>query len=199
MRLILASNSPRRKDLLGRLHIPFEVRALPVRELGPDDAPATELPKLNAELKAQAVAEAFPEFPVLGADTVIVFGERIIGKPRDLAEARRTLLELAGKTHAVVTGLALLRKCDGVHEVWSERTEVTFRSFDEAVADRYLSLVDVLDKAGSYALQEHGELLISSVSGDADNVVGLPLAELRRRLERIGCMADPAGPPFTRG
>ena len=190
MPLILASKSPRRKELLGRLHIPFEVRTSPVAELGPDDAPAAEVPKLNAELKAQAVSEAFPEFPVLGADTVILFEGRIIGKPRDLAEARRTLLELAGKTHAVVTGLALLRRCDGVREVWSERTEVTFRSFDETVADKYLELVDVLDKAGSYALQEHGDMLISSVSGDPDNVVGLPLSELRRRLERIGCIPD---------
>lgn len=185
MPLILASKSPRRKALLGRLHIPFEVRTSPARELAPGDADAEALPIRNAELKAQAVAELCPEALVLGADTVIVFGNRIIGKPRDLADARRTLLELSGRTHRVVTGLALLRKRDGVREVWSESTDVTFRPFDEAVADRYLSLVDVLDKAGSYALQEHGELLISSVSGDADNVVGLPLSELERRLDRL--------------
>lgn len=186
MPLILASKSPRRRELLGRLHIPFEVRVLPTREFVQGEVPPHELPMRNAEAKARKVAEVCPDSLVLGADTVIVFSGRIIGKPRDLAEARETLLALAGNTHRVTTGVALVRQCDGVCEVWSESTEVKFRDFDEAVVGRYLSLVDVLDKAGSYALQEHGELLISELSGDADNVVGLPLGQLGRRLARLG-------------
>ena len=189
MPLLLASKSPRRKDLLGRLHIPFEVRVIPVRELGTDDAPVSELPVRNAELKARAVAEAFPEFLVLGADTVIIFEGRIIGKPRDLADARAKLLALSGKVHTVVTGLALLRQCDDVREVWSESTIVSFRNFGKETAERYLGCVNVLDKAGSYAIQEHGEELISAVSGDIDNVIGLPLGELGRRLARLGISA----------
>ena len=183
--LILASQSPRRRELLGRLHIPFEVHTLPTREFVQGEVPDAELPARNAEDKARKVAEAYPDALVLGADTVILFAGRIIGKPRDLADARATLLTLAGRTHRVVTGTALVRARDGIREVWSESTEVRFRDFGEAVADKYLSLVDVLDKAGSYAFQEHGDMLISEVSGDADNVVGLPLTELKLRLSEL--------------
>lgn len=178
MALILASKSPRRQELLGRLHIPFEVVVLPTRELSPGEAAAEELPVLNAELKARAVARSRPDDLVLGADTVIVFDGTVIGKPRDRRDALATLAKLSGRTHKVVTGIALLRERDHLREVWSEETSVTFRDFGPEVAEKYLSLVDVMDKAGSYALQEHGEMLIGSVDGDPDNVIGLPLQRL---------------------
>ena len=186
MSLILASESPRRRELLSRLGVPFEIRTLPVREYRQGDFPSSELPVRNAGLKAERVAAKFPEHVVIGADTVIVFDGRIIGKPADAAEARRTLLELAGKSHCVVTGLALLRVCDDTRIMWSESTRVTFKAYSAQVADEYMKLVNVLDKAGSYALQEHGDMLVESVDGDPDNVVGLPLGRLKRKLAALG-------------
>lgn len=191
MALVLASESPRRRELLAKLGVPFEIRTLPVCEYRQGDFPPFELPVRNAELKASRVSTRYPECAVLGADTVIVFGERIIGKPADAAAAKRTLLELAGKTHSVVTGLALLRAGDGTRITWSESTRVTFKAYSAAVADEYMRLVNVLDKAGSYAVQEHGDMLVDRVDGDLDNVVGLPLGRLKRELAELGLAGKP--------
>lgn len=185
MQLVLASLSPRRKELLSRLAYPFEVRSFPTREFVDGELPAERLPARNAEAKAAAVAERFPDAVVVGADTVIIFDGRIIGKPRDAEDAFRTLAALSGRTHEVVTGLALLRRRDGVREVWSESTAVTFKTLSPATIREYLRLVNVLDKAGSYALQEHGDMLVERVEGDPDNVIGLPLARLAERLARL--------------
>ena len=185
MQLILASLSPRRRELLSRLPYPFEVRSFPTREFSDGELPAERLPMRNAEAKAAAVAERFPEAVVVGADTVIVFSGRIIGKPRDPEDAFRTLAALSGRTHEVVTGMALLRKRDGVRKVWSESTRVTFKTLSPDTIREYLRRVDVLDKAGSYALQEHGDMLVERVDGDADNVVGLPLGRLAGLLAEL--------------
>ena len=185
MRLILASLSPRRRKLLSRLHYPFEVASLPTKEFADGELPAAELPLRNAEAKALAVAERFPDAAVIGADTVIEFDGRIIGKPRDLDDAFRTLSLLSGRTHRVVTGVALLRKSDKLRVVWSESTYVTFKTLAVETIREYLRRVDVLDKAGSYALQEHGELIVDRVEGDPDNVVGLPLGRLAAELAHL--------------
>ena len=181
-RLSLASLSPRRRELLARLPYPFEVRSLPVREFSDGELPAGELPLRNAEAKAQAVAENFPDAVVVGADTVIIFDGRIIGKPRDAADAFRTLSELSGRTHEVVTGVALLRRRDALRKSWSVGTRVTFKNLSPDTIREYMKRVDVLDKAGSYALQEHGGMIVARVDGDADNVVGLPLERLAAEL-----------------
>lgn len=182
--LILASNSPRRRELLLSLGIPFAVEAADIEEIELLDDPR-EVPLRNAERKAAAVAARHPHDPVLGADTVIVFRDAVIGKPRDEADALRILLLLAGKTHEVVTGLALLRGADGFRRIWRETTRVTFKPFDRETAERYLSLVSVLDKAGAYAIQESGEFLVESVDGSIENVIGLPLERLQEELIRL--------------
>ncbi|MBS5529490.1 septum formation protein Maf [bacterium] len=182
--LILASNSPRRRELLLSLGIPFAVEAADIEEIELLDDPR-EVPLRNAERKAAAVAARHPHDPVLGADTVIVFRDAVIGKPRDEADALRILLLLAGKTHEVVTGLALLRGADGFRRIWRETTRVTFKPFDRETAERYLSLVSVLDKAGAYAIQESGEFLVESVDGSIENVIGLPLERLQEELMRL--------------
>ena len=187
MALILASESPRRRALLAASGVGFTAESACVAELA-DDVQPRRLPERNAELKASAVAAKHPGAAVLGADTVILFDNRIIGKPADLNEALTTLLELAGKTHEVITGVALIRIAPPLRRVWSETTRVRFKPFDETVARRYLDLVDVLDKAGAYALQEHGDMLIESVCGDADNVVGLPTARVVKMLEDEGLL-----------
>lgn len=181
---MLASNSPRRRELLRRLGIPFVIESADVGEVTSLPDPR-QVPLFNAELKAAAVAANHPNDPVLGADTVIVFEGRVIGKPRDEADALAILMALSGRTHEVVTGLALLRRVPEFRRVWSETTRVTFLPFDVETAKRYLSQVSVLDKAGAYAIQEHGELLVASVEGDLDNVIGLPLGRLQPELAKL--------------
>ena len=190
MQLILASLSPRRRELLSRLGYPFEVHSLPTREFSDGDLAPELLPARNAEAKAAAVADKFPDAAVVGADTVIVFDGRIIGKPRDAEDAFRTLTRLSGHTHEVTTGVALLCNRDGVRKVWSESSFVTFKPLPPETIREYLRRVDVLDKAGSYALQEHGDMLIDRVEGDADNVVGLPLERLAAELARLPIRAS---------
>ena len=182
--LILASGSPRRRELLGQLGIPFSIEPADAGEVASLPDPR-QVPLYNAELKAAAVAAKHPNDPVLGADTVILFDGRVIGKPRDEADALAILMELSGRTHEVVTGLALLRREPELRRVWSETTRVTFLPFDVETARRYLALVPVLDKAGAYAVQEHGELLVASIDGDLDNVIGLPLGRLQHELARL--------------
>ncbi len=189
--LILASGSPRRRELLLRLGIPFRIEPADAGEVAVLPDPR-QVPLYNAELKAAAVAVNHPADPVLGADTVILFEGRVIGKPRDPADALAILMELSGRTHEVVTGLALLRSEPELRRVWSETTRVTFLPFDVETAKRYLSLVPVLDKAGAYAIQEHGELLVASIDGDLDNVVGLPLGRLQRELAALESCSDHA-------
>lgn len=182
--ILLASESPRRRELLGRLGIDFKVETAPVEELTAAADPRS-VPLLNAAAKAAAVAARHPAAAVIGADTVICFDDRIIGKPCDLKEARHTLLELSGATHEVITGVALICRNRGLEKVWSEISRVTFKPLSPERVDEYLRLVHVLDKAGSYALQEHGDLIIDRVEGDPDNIVGLPLGRLRRELANL--------------
>ena len=180
-RLVLASESPRRRELLGALGIPFDTETAQVEELKQAASPE-DVPLANALLKAGAVAERHPEALVIGADTVILFRGEVIGKPRDLADAERLLLSLAGHSHQVVTGLALVCRAAGFRRNWLERSEVVFKPFGHAVVKRYLELVPVLDKAGAYAIQQHGDLLIDRISGDLNNIIGLPLEQLRSEL-----------------
>ena len=186
-RLLLASESPRRRELLGALGIPFETVTAQVEELKCAASPE-EVPLVNALLKADAVAARHPDALIIGADTVILFQGEAIGKPHDLADAERLLLSLAGHSHQVVTGLALVCRAAGFRRNWLERSEVVFKPFDRAVAKRYLELVPVLDKAGAYAIQQHGDLLIDHISGDLNNIIGLPLEQLRRELSAASAL-----------
>ena len=125
----------------------------------------------------------FPDAVVLGADTVILLDGRIIGKPRDLDDARRTLRRLSGRAHRVVTGLALVRRdAPALRREWSECSTVRFKPLTPAVIEEYLEKVNVLDKAGSYAIQEHGDMLVEALDGELENVIGLPLRRLAAEL-----------------
>lgn len=179
--LLLASESPRRRELLAALGIPFKSLTAPVEELTFSQIPA-EVPLLNARRKAEAVAERHPEALVLGADTVILFQDKIIGKPHDLVEAEQILLTLSGQTHQVLTGIALICRSIDFYHSWQESSEVVFKPFTRDTVKRYLEMVPVLDKAGAYAIQEHGEMLIDRIFGDVNNIIGLPLAQLKQEL-----------------
>lgn len=181
--LILASRSPRRRELLRRCGVDFTVQSAEVEELGFDGNPAA-LPELNARLKAAAVAEKFPSCWVLGADTMILFENRAIGKPQDLDEAFAMLKRFSGKIHEVVTGMALIHQDEGVCEVWSEFSQVKFKDLSDGVIREYLEKVPVLDKAGAYAIQDHGGAIVESFSGEMENVVGMPLKKLQELLKK---------------
>lgn len=180
---ILASASPRRRALLHSLGAAFTAECADTEELAGGGADPRRLPELNALRKASAVAARHPGALVLGADTVIVFRGEVIGKPADETQAAEFLRAFSGETHEVVTGMALVSPAAGIEEVWHETSQVTFRPLDEETIRRYLAAVPVLDKAGAYALQEHGEMIVEKFTGERENIVGLPLVRLRKFLE----------------
>jgi septum formation protein len=186
--LILASGSPRRAQLLTELGIPFEIVTAPVRELDAASAlPPLELARENARLKAEAVAEKFPGRWVLGADTVVALAGRLFGKPASPGQARDFLRALSGRTHEVITG-CLLCGPGGARHSAHEVSRVTFLALSEEMITRYLNAVDVLDKAGAYAVQEKSEMIIASVEGSRTNVIGLPAEKLAPLFREQGLL-----------
>jgi septum formation protein len=186
-RLILASRSPQRRAILTQIGVPFEVVVSEAQELS--SGPPEEVALENAYRKAQAVAARCADrgLPVLGVDTVVALGHRIYGKPTDRDDARRTLSALAGRRHAVISGLALL---DGERtRTAAARTWVQFRPLTETAIDAYLETGEWRERAGGYAIQQRGALLVAAIEGDYLNVVGLPvsaLADLAPALMGLG-------------
>ena len=175
--ILLASASPRRAELLKRAGIGFTVDPVEVEEF--DSCPdIRKLPELNAALKADTSAILHPEKLVLGADTMIIFENRAIGKPADTDDARAMLRAFSGQSHEVITGMALICREKSFRKIWSETSVVTFKNLDDETISRYLDQVEVLDKAGAYAIQEHADLIISSYTGELANIIGLPLKQL---------------------
>jgi septum formation protein len=174
MPVVLASASPRRSELLTRAGIDFEVVPSPAEELHDAAMRPEALCEWNAGLKADAVAEMRPEATVIGADTLVFIDGRPLGKPADLDEARAMLRLLSGRTHQVCTGVCVVFP-GGARRFFHELTEVDFRELDETGIDGYFSLVNPLDKAGAYGIQEHGELIVAGIRGGFDNAMGLPL------------------------
>ena len=185
---ILASASPRRRELLAGLGVEFEVVAARVVE---HEHPATD-PRVmvahNAALKADWVAVRRPEAFVLGADTTVFIDGAALNKPRDAAEARSMLRRLSGRTHTVFTGLALRRLEEGLAIDEGVASAVTFHPLDEARIEAYLSRVNTLDKAGGYAIQEHGDLIVAGHTGSFTNIVGLPVETVKQILTRCGLL-----------
>ena len=181
MRIILASQSPRRRDLMEREGIPFCVLTKETEEVSDPSLPPEELCALNAGAKAEAVAAEHPEAVVIGADTLVFIDGHPLGKPADEADAKRMLRELQGRTHCVCTAVAVCMP-GGERRDFAEKSYVTFRSMDDAAIADYIRRVPVLDKAGAYAMQEHSELIVEKVEGDVDNVIGLPVQRLLRVL-----------------
>ncbi len=180
--IILASTSPRRGELLGVLGVRHLVVASEAEESEEGQLTAWEVAALNAYRKARTVAKRFPDSIVLGADTVVCLGVRLFGKPRDTTEAEGMLEALQGKTHQVVTGVCLIHLRAHKQRVFSETSDVTLLPLSLGAIKQYLARIKPLDKAGAYAIQEHGSLIVSEVSGSFSNVVGLPLEKLRAAL-----------------
>ena len=188
-RLILASASPRRRELLGQLGIPFDVVVADVIEHEESTTDPRVMVAHNAALKADWVAARHPTAFVLGADTTVFTDNTALNKPADLAEARAMLRRLSGRTHTVFTGLALRCAATGLRIDEGMASEVTFKPLDEAIIDAYLACVHTLDKAGGYAIQEHDHLIIAGHRGSWTNIIGLPLESTKQILTRCGLLA----------
>ena len=181
-RLVLASASPRRSELLKQLGVPFEVIAANAEEISPTHLSPHEVCQVNAHRKARAVARQHANALVLGADTVVALGTSVFGKPTDAADARRMLRALSGKTHHVITGIALMQFAAQKERLLAVSTTVVFRKLTAAQINDYVAKVHTLDKAGAYAIQECGEMIIEQINGSFSNVVGLPLERLELEL-----------------
>jgi septum formation protein len=183
MRIVLASGSPRRRELLAAAGLEFEVIVSPAEELHDAAIPLAELCEGNAGLKAAAVAAEHPEAVVIGADTLVWIDGEPLGKPRDLGEARQMLGKLGGRGHTVCTGVCVVFP-GGRRECFHELTEVRFRPLDEAAISAYFERTDPLDKAGAYGIQDSGEMIVEGIEGAFDNVMGLPVAKVMAVLGR---------------
>lgn len=183
-RLLLASASPRRADLLRQIGLDVVVIVASVKEIAPAHLSPHETAQINAYRKARAVAKKYPDDLVLGADTIVCLGAQIFGKPANLVEAEEMLLALQDQSHEVVTGVCLVGWRARRERLFAVSTTVTFQPLDRAAIRRYLEQVNPLDKAGAYAIQEHGDWIVREISGSFSNVVGLPVERLRDELAR---------------
>jgi septum formation protein len=181
--LILASASPRRVELLRQLSFDFTVVPGDVPEIHHDQLTARELCQVNAYRKARATAKSFPDALVLAADTLVHLETALFGKPATLEEAYQMLERLQGCTHQVVTGVCLLHLRKHRQAVFAESTAVTFHPLDAVKIRRYLNQVNPLDKAGAYAIQEQGDMIVEKIVGSYTNVVGLPVERLTTELQ----------------
>lgn len=185
MELILASASPRRAQLLREAGFDFRVLPSQVEEIksGPGGAISDAL--RNAELKAGDIAEKNPDALVIGADTVIEFDNETLGKPRDPEDAFRMLRRLSGREHTVSTGVSIRSARHGIHVSFTDLSRVFFRTLDDETIREYMRLVPVLDKAGAYGIQDHGDMIIERYEGSFENIMGLPIQRVAEILHRI--------------
>lgn len=195
--IILGSGSPRRRELLAELGIPFEVRAAEVDELDDPRADPEFLVRENARRKGEWLSRLLPGEPILTADTTVSLEGWILNKPSDLAQARQMLQMLSGRVHRVFTALRLVVGRGGDEAFAGEAcvvSEVRFHRLDHSAIERYLSDVEVLDKAGAYAIQEAGASIVAGWTGSFSNIMGLPLAAAAQLLKEAGA-ASVAPPP----
>lgn len=183
-RIILASASPRRAQLLREIGLKFDV--VPSNETEPEQPHLSprELVMRHAFAKACDVAKRFPDATVIGADTIVVLGRKVYNKPKDLADAKRMLRELQGRTHRVITGVCMLHLRKRRKLLLDETTHVTFRKLTAKQIASYLKRIHPFDKAGAYAAQEHGSEIIAHVEGLYSNVVGFPVETFLKQMKR---------------
>ena len=186
MNIILASTSPRRRELLGLLGIPFEIIPPTCEELPSPDISPSEQAKKFALKKAQSIAIQHQDDLVLGCDTVIEIDGSLLGKPEDIKEAETMLRQLRGHCHQVHTGLALIRQATNLSIALVETAKVWIKSFNEDELKDYLETKESLGKAGAYSIQGQGATLIEKIKGDYPAIVGLPLWLTAGLLEEQG-------------
>jgi len=183
MRYILASASPRRRELLALAGLCFDIRAPRVEERIDPSWDAAQAARNLSMQKAAAVAGDFPGDCVIAADTVVEIDGEILGKPKDAADAARMLRLLSGREHRVVTGVCI--RLGEAERVFSQETRVRFYPLSDGEIEAYIKTGEPMDKAGAYGIQGRGALLVESIAGDYCNVVGLPIARLVRELDQV--------------
>ena len=182
MKIVLASSSPRRKELLTTAGISFEIDVEGVEEVIQGET-VEEIVCSLAEQKCTPVASRRPEDCVIGADTVVALDNKILGKPKDKEDAKQMLRTLSGKSHAVYTGVCIA--ANGEKHIFYEKTEVKFFDLTEDEIERYVETGEPMDKAGAYGIQGFGCTLVEGISGDYFDVVGLPVAKTVRKIREI--------------
>ena len=187
MKFILASSSPRRRELLLRLQTPFDIILPDVDEsiIPPEGSPETYCTAL-AELKANDISQHYPNNLVIGSDTIVVLDNNIMGKPEDKTMAQNMLKTLSGKTHHVYTGVCLKWADKNIHHLFAEITMVTFRELSEADINHYIESCPPYDKAGSYGIQDWSAVFVKEIKGCYDNVVGFPISRFYEELKKLG-------------
>lgn len=179
-KVLLASQSPRRRELMMLSGIPFTLANVVVDEImDPTLEPGKACEKL-AYMKASAAYEKYPHELIVGADTIVVIDGEVLGKPADDKQAFEMLKRLSGRTHEVITGVAIIG--DDICESFYETTQVTFYELSDSDILNYIKTKECHDKAGAYGIQGKGLLLVEKINGDYYNVVGLPMSQLYRRL-----------------
>ena len=182
----LASASPRRAELMRRMGLRFEIRPTHVEEDDSGSSGPEEMVIENAKLKACTLSDLEPDALVLGSDTTVALGEQVLSKPTDMEDARCMLQMLSGRTHTVYTAVALYWNFGSLAHVFVECSQVRFQQLDDARINQYFQLVDPLDKAGAYGIQIGRELIVESVEGSIENVMGLPIQRLALTMEELG-------------
>jgi len=188
-KIILASKSPRRQELLNQMGIPYEIVVSKVDERGVGGMPPFQLVQALAKIKAEAVIKDLPvkqeDFLVIGADTIVVLNNKILGKPMDSIDAKNMLEMLSGKMHEVYTGVAIMDTKNSSQEVFTQKTKVYMKDMTFQEISDYVLTKEPLDKAGSYGIQGKGGVFIEKIEGDYFSVMGLPIGRLYDCLKKF--------------
>ena len=185
MKTILASASPRRKELLSLAGIEYEVVVSECEEILPEKILPHEAVMLLAKQKAEDVFSRNSDCMVIAADTVVALEDKILGKPKDAEDAFNMLSALSGRQHTVYTGVCIMTKAKT--DCFFVGTDVEFYSLTEKEIREYIATKEPMDKAGAYGIQEHGDMLLENLSGELENVIGLPLKKVQQTLLELGC------------
>ena len=186
MELILASASPRRKELLEKIGLPFTVQPAKGEERSTQKSPAAVVMELSRQKAEEIAAAQTEDCIIIGADTVVARGDKIMGKPKDAADAKQMLRSIADDCHQVYTGVTLIRT--GAHPqsvTFQEKTDVFLYPISDAELDAYIASGDPMDKAGAYGIQGDFAIYVKRIAGDYYNVVGLPIGRVYQELKRM--------------
>ena len=187
MKLILASQSPRRRQILSRLNIPFKVIISDVDEYTypSDESPKSYAQKL-ASIKCENVSKKYTDYLVVGSDTIVILNDKVMGKPQNKKDAIHKLKLLSGNTHQVITAVSIQCTKRNINHTFHEQTAVSFRKIPSAYISTYVDSESPYDKAGSYGIQDWSAIFVEKINGCYDNVVGFPLSRFVIELEKIG-------------
>ena len=184
-KIILASQSPRRAEILRMIGVNFKVDSCNINEKMNQKIEQNEIAMNISKAKAEKISQKYPNNIIIGADTIVVYNEKIFGKPKDKNESRKMLKALSGNCHKVITGVTIMNKKLGVLKTFSETTKVFVKKIPRNQIEFYVNNYNTLDKAGSYGIQEWFSVWIKKINGCYYNVMGLPVSKLHKHLAEI--------------